>query len=117
MSKVRKPDCETGTAQTNFHRSRMPGTPQSKPAGAGPALTPESLARSVFGRAYWGKRQQTDLVNLSAAADVRMAAQRKEWKARHRDQLDAIAKEQRRKARAARAARAARGKTDQSEAD
>jgi len=74
-----------------------------------PTFTPERLARSVFGRAYWGQRQHDDLSQLSAQSDARMAAQRKDWKAAHRERMALLEKEQRRKARIARSGRRDQG--------
>lgn len=74
-------------------------------AGDGPALTAESLARSLFGRSYWGERQQDDLRYLSALAEARIAAQRRDWKARHKERMKLLAKEQKRKSEIARKAR------------
>lgn len=94
---------------SNFHPVRT-SHPTAEAAGAfggggdGAALTPERLTRSVLGRSYFGKLQQVQLAALNAEAEARMGLQRKEWKARHRERLEAIAKEQRRKARVARKA-------------
>ena len=81
-----------------------PARPASSVADTGPHLTPESIARSEFGRWYWGGRANAALVHQQLAANERMADQRRAWKAALRKQLAARSEEwARRRAKARRA--------------
>lgn len=109
-SDTSQPDKATHQDQSNSSKAALARNGTSAPcdrrsAGGEPALTAEGLARSLFGRSYWGQRQQDELRYLSAQAEARIASQRREWKARHKERMKLLAKEQRRKTDLARRAR------------
>ena len=76
---------------------QRPATPspasRATAAEDGPPLTPQTMARSEFGRAYWSARQQAELMAQQGAAAERMVGQRRSWQAAQRARLEASSDE------------------------
>ena len=73
-----------------------------------PPLTPESIARSEFGRSYWSGQVSASLDLQQQSAAERLAGERQAWRAALRKRLSAQSKEwakRRAKARQAKAVR------------